>query len=155
MSIALSVVLRPSKIVQILAILFSLMLIFIAVYVAIGLAIPLFWRIFLHLICLCTSGVLWFNVRARNAKRWQIDVNDQGNIFCRSQSSVETQQTLQTSALHALVAGTTLWSDALFLRLRCVESARVINLMIFSDALSKEEFRRLSLACRWISARVN
>jgi hypothetical protein len=52
-----------------------------------------------------------------------------------------------------LLDGSTLWSGMMLLRLQS-ESGRVHVLRILPDAVSQHEFRALSVALRWIAARV-
>ena len=54
-----------------------------------------------------------------------------------------------------MVPGSVIWPQMLLLRLRTLGDDNMINLMILSDAVSTDEFRRLSIACRWIVAKAN
>jgi hypothetical membrane protein len=150
MSIALSTLIHPSKILHFLAILFSIFLIFIGIYIAGDGPLPIFWRIFLVPICFIASIATLHNARRHNTKKWRITINQQGEFRCQMVTVSNKFQDLRSHPTYFLISGTTLWSCILFLRLRRAQGDTTINLVIFSDALSKDEFRRMSVACRWI-----
>jgi len=146
MSIAISVVLKPSKILRFCAILFAFLLLFIGIYIGSLKTLPLLNQFVLIAIC-CFAACRSFLYNQKIAKTsWRINIDGQGQLRCQSNA--------QADAVFELAAGTTLWTQALFLRLHNQEKNVKINIVILSDALSKDEFRRLSVACKWIGAHV-
>jgi len=150
MSIALSVVIHPSKTLHLLAIFFSFLLAFIGIYMAWPGTLTIFWRTVFALICLITSLSNFHHSRRLSRKKWRIAINQQGEFRCQILTLSNKSKDLQSCPPYFLTSGTTLWSGVLFLRLRRAQANTAINLLIFSDALNKDEFRRMSIACRWI-----
>ena len=145
MSIAISVILRPSKILRFCVISFVFLLLFIGVFIASLKTLSLFNQS--ALIALCGFAA-WrsFSYNQKIAKTsWRINIDGQGQLRCQSN--------MESDDVFALMAGTTLWTQALFLRLHNQEKNVKVNIVILSDALGKDEFRRLSVACKWIVAR--
>jgi|GEM_PF-3226445 len=150
MSIALTLVLRPSRVLQISAIFFSILLIAIAVQIGCNESIAIYLRIGAALFCLSLSLVNILHASAIGTKGWHISISGQGEIRCQMKKNLSDSKKNHQIQPYRLVAGTTIWPKMLFLRLRSVDSDDKINLVIPSDALDKDEFRRLSIACRWI-----
>lgn len=146
MSIAISVVLRPSKILRYCTIFFSFLLLSIGVYIGSLDHLSLLERS--AFIAVCTFAAwLSFIYAQRHAKtQWHLNIDGKGQLHCQADSSAESRP-------FKLVTGTTLWAQALFLRLHNSEDNLQMNLVILPDALSKDEFRRLLVACKWIIAR--
>lgn len=59
----------------------------------------------------------------------------------------------QDGELVSLLDDSTLWRCMLLLRLR-TETGKLIVVPVFPDSVSRESFRALSVACRWIAAHV-
>jgi len=53
-----------------------------------------------------------------------------------------------------LMDASSLWPNLMFLHLQ-TESGRMVVLRILPDSVSPQEFRAISVACRWIAARSN
>jgi len=151
MSIALTVVLRPSKILQYFAIFFSILLVIIAIHVGCDVSLPMYFRIGLALFCLIGSLANMFYVSSYIKKKCRISISGQGEFRCDLQTSSFKSKHIHLLHSYCLSTGTTLWPKMLFLRLRRLDNDDKINLVIPSDALDKDEFRRLSIACRWIT----
>lgn len=158
MSIDLSVVIHPSKKLQILAMLFSICLILIGIHLACFSFIPIYLKIIFATSCFIAALFNFFVTKAASRNRWRVLINGRGEIRCQritgsgepsSNSDVFFKQSCY------LVSGTVIWSQLLLLRLRTLDDDNMINLMILSDAVSSDEFRRLSIACRWIVAQTN
>ncbi|MCD6026851.1 MAG: flagellar hook-length control protein [Solimicrobium sp.] len=161
MSIAISVVLPPSRIVLSCTILFSFLLLFIGIYTSALKDLSILSRVALMMIC---SFAVWrvFVYHKKIAKlSWRINIDGQGQLRCHSNVCSNSFQSLSSSAKVSqyhleggkplkLMAGTTLWTRMLFLRLQDTKESTIIHLIILPDDLSKDEFRRLSVACRWI-----
>ena len=148
MSIAISVVLQPSKILRFCVISFAFLLLFIGIYIANLKTLSLLNQSVLIALC-CFAAWRSFLFNQKIAKTsWRIHIDGHGQLRCHSTAQAEDV----FGDVVKLVAGTTLWTQALFLRLHNQEKNVNINLVILSDALSKDEFRRLSVACKWIVA---
>lgn len=144
MSIAISVVLHPSKILRFCTLTFALFLLFLGIYIGTLKSLPIANQSILIALC-CFAAWRSFLYSQKIAQTsWRIHIDGQGQLRC--------QQADSDSDPFNLVAGTTLWTHALFLRLHHREKNMKINLVVLSDALSKDEFRRLSVACKWIIA---
>jgi hypothetical protein len=149
MSIALSVALHPSKIVRICVILFAVLLLSIGIYIATLKNLSILNQSGLVALC-CFAAFRCFIYNQKIARTsWRIHISGQGQLRCQSNS--ETDDISDTPLLN-LMPGTTLWTHALFLRLHNPEQNTKLNLVVLSDALSKDEFRRLAVACKWIAA---
>jgi toxin CptA len=150
MSIALTVTLHPSRKLHILAISFSLLILIVGIWVSCTGNVSIFWRLCIALVCFGMSIVNFIHVQSANQKNWHITISEQGEFQCQPFFYATKQGKSSTMRPYLLASGTTLWSDVLFLRLKAQDSDTVISLMIFSDALNKDEFRRISIACRWL-----
>ncbi len=153
MSIALAVVIQPSKLLQLCVTLFASLLIVIGVYVTCLPHLSIFARSVLVAFC-CFAVWRGFVYNQKVAQlSWRLIVSNQGQLWCQLNSlpsnSIQTKIFLKSTAVN-LLAGTTLWANVLFLRLYNAEYETTINLVVFPDALSPDEFRRLSIACKWI-----
>jgi hypothetical protein len=150
MSIALTVVLRSSKMLQVFAIFFSILLMATAIHVGCNVSLAMYLRIVLSLICLTASLANIFCIDSYLKKQWHIAISGQGEFRCSLSANFLEPGKMHLLQSYYLAGGTTLWSKMLFLRLRGLNDDDKINLVIPSDALNKDEFRRLSIACRWI-----
>jgi len=152
MSIAIAVVLRPSKKLQILAILFSILWGLVAVYLGYVTSIAFQFRAVLVLACFT---VFLFNLKylyGTLTNCWHLSISGQGEFHCALISNQRPDQLNVESYPYKLAAGSILWSRMLILRLKRFNDDNMINLVVLSDAVSDDEFRRLAIACRWISS---
>ena len=88
-------------------------------------------------------------------KRWHISISGQGRFHCTlpgEQPDDLIDVGPDDSHSFELAAGSILWSGLLILRLKRFDDDNMINLVVLSDAVSEDEFRRLSVACRWINS---
>ncbi|MET3107193.1 toxin CptA [Oxalobacteraceae bacterium GrIS 2.11] len=154
MSIALSIVLRPSRKLHVIAILFSIQLVLIGIYLGCQTSISLYYRFPLACLCMLVSFGNFINIHEYVKKIWHIHVSNQGEIRCDVKSLCIDAHDNGGESHYVLNEGCTLWSNILFLRLRSLNSDSKINLVILSDSLNNDEFRRLSLACRWLAQQV-
>lgn len=156
MSIDLSVVLHPSKKLQILRILFSVCLLQIGIVLACSAPIPVLLKFIFATMCISTALFNYFASKSASGHRWHILIDGQGKIRCKA-FSISGQPPSDSAAVfqqtYYLAPGTVIWPQLLLLRLRTLDDDNMINLMILSDAVSTDEFRRLSIACRWIGAK--
>jgi len=154
MSIAISFVLHPSKILQFLAILLSILLIFVAIYVGYFALIPVFARSALAFACLLGS-IFNLIIHYSAARRsWHIVVGGQGDFRCVALGP--DGRSLKSSSgfgrSYKLTSGSILWTKILILHLQSLNDDNMLNLVVPSDAVSENEFRCMSIACRWINS---
>ena len=152
MSIAVSVVLRPSRI------LFACTLGMCAGVLAIGLAISvsaigeIAMPIRLILAFACMFAAIFAAIHAfRDKKSHLIDISENGQIRL-TEDVVGAQPSTASTVLVELMAGSTLWPNLLLLRLQ-TEDRRTISLRILPDSVDQDGMRALSVALRWIASR--
>ena len=105
-----------------------------------------FWiRAILAIICLSTAVILFLHVRRINSRCWQVAVDGNGRFHCQ----LPKPERFLSHFHGELDNKTVIWPSALFLILRRLDNDNMINLVVLSDALDDEDFRRLSIACRW------
>lgn len=165
MSIAIAVVLRPSKLLRIYVSGFALFLILIAIYLGGLNTISGLCKFVLVTICVGTalkSILLGYNAAKAT---WQISIDGKGHFRCQPMTLKSNTRVANVVQDHVssglpmesildLVSGTTLWANILILRVKNGNN-EVSNLVILRDSLEKDEFRRLSIACKWIVSRNN
>jgi toxin CptA len=151
MSIAVSVVVKPSRL------LFALVAAIAAGAALIGVAIGLgavgsmpFWlRAVTQCLCLLLAFAGLMHA-ALHRKTYQLDISGVGQIRLR-QDTPRHNATQEHAKLVTLQADSTLWPQFLFLRLR-TENAAIDTVVVLPDSLPPESFRALAVACRWIAA---
>ncbi|MDP9108914.1 MAG: flagellar hook-length control protein [Pseudomonadota bacterium] len=86
-------------------------------------------------------------------KCWHIDISGHGQIRLSSYAGEPLQagSGVDTAPVWQLLPGSLLHPQLLILHLQSHEHR--LRLPIWSDSVSPEAFRRLSVACRWIAAR--
>ena len=159
MSIAVSVVVYPSRILRIL--LFSVA----SLVAGVGIAVLIGWLGELDLLPRALAGVpivfmafFGFYHGVRHRKTLHIDISGAGQIrvaeeFSSSPCEREVDPHLRSNGtVVEMLDDSTLWPGLLVLRLRA-GNGRVTVVPILLDCVSKEAFRALSVACRWIAAR--
>ncbi len=158
MSIAITVVLRSSKLLHASTLFFSLFLALIGIYLGSLKIFSLLVQFVFVVFCFYAAWRSFLYGHNLTKAKWHISIDGQGHFRCQSSifklnaSAVNFPDDVSPDGvLFNLVAGTTLWANALFLCLRN-QGGETINLIIFPDALDKGEFRRLSIACKWIVA---
>ena len=148
MTIAIALVLRPSRLLQCITISFALLLTSVAVAIA-GLSGHGIWlRTIAAVACMGAAAGLVWRVTLMNCRRWRITVDGHGRFHFQSPQSSATSVSFSAT----LQPETVVWPSALFLVLRRRDNDNMINLVVLSDALGGDEFRRLSIACRWVMA---
>lgn len=148
MSIALAVKLKPSRILQGLAISMCLLANLAVVLAFSAFAMPYWLKLAAAAVSLILSAValmlFW-----RDQKSQQLHISNGGQI------NLHLPDALQTAGHDFLVkldAQSTLWPHLLSLYLRA-EDGRLHKLLILPDSLDDESFRALSAALHWISRR--
>jgi len=158
MSIALSVVVHPSRNLQIIAGLFSTCLIVVAASLAGSASIQLSLRLVLVAVCLATAIFNFFALRTVAGRKWQLQIGAAGGIHCNPlplPDEVLHDSGSPINKVYYLAPGTVIWPHLLIIRLRRLNDDNMINLVVLSDAVGKDDFRRLAIACRWIIAQAN
>ncbi|TCS34343.1 hypothetical protein EDC30_11339 [Paucimonas lemoignei] len=163
MSIAVSTVVMPSRRLAIVQGSFCLGLVAVAAYLVISptIHLSLAWRVALALI-LAVISVWASHALIWRGKSLRIDISEHGQITVtedktctvhRGQAGTDKppQQDQNGTAVVTLRHDSTIWPHLLLLRLQA-EDRRIRNILILRDSVSAEEFRSLSVACRWIAA---
>lgn len=154
MSIAISVVLKPSKMLQKFISYFIFLLVITAIYCAFYSNTFKPVGFICAALCLLASCSLFFYQLRLRKKFWHIFIDKNCHFRCELSSSKDMQTTqfkLMKSPFFILKSGSTLWNKVLFLHLYQKKSNKLIKIMVTSDALSELEFRHFSIAIRWIA----
>lgn len=160
MSIAVTTVVRPSRLLLAMVTMAWLCTILIAGLVGCNYSgILSSWeRLFIAFTYFFVASLCWsFFFFAQ--KSYLINVSSNGQIRLLEVISLgnNVQDTFDVDSANMfgvnLLEDSTLWPKLLLLRLRC-DSGRLTILPIFTDSVSPHTFRSLSVACRWIAARV-
>ena len=162
MSIAVSVVVRPSRLL--LAIVGCLCIGIVFAAGMIGLAgvgeLPFYPRLSIAGGCLF-AALSGFYCTVRQRKTFHIDISGIGQIRLMEYSGVAalSRQSEWLSGQDGgesvrLMPDSTIWPHLLLLRLQNDDN-RIIVLPILRDCIAAEEFRTLLVACRWIAAQNN
>jgi toxin CptA len=151
MSIAASVVVKPSRRLLMLVTCLCLGVIAVAACVAFGLVgeLSLWPKVTLTLTCTILAGT-GFAQNLSNRKNYHLDISGVGQI--RLHEVIHAKVDPKTDGiLVILLADSTLWPWLLVLRLQD-EGGRVYVLPILPDSLPAASFRSVAVACRWIAA---
>lgn len=159
-SIAVSVVVKPSKILLCTVFLFSLSVTLIAAGVALGFIgdLPLTIRIFV--VCLTLFAVACaLNWLIRQRKIVRLDISMNGQIRLVEHNGLTDlpllcQDEPEGDPVMQLMPDSVLWGSMLLLRFKS-EAHERITLLILRDSINAHAFRALSVACRWIAAQNN
>ena len=152
MSIAVSALVRPSRLLVTLSLLMGIVLMSSAALLEQIADEPLHHA--LAFVCAIASvSVVLFPLRSRKAFR--IDITGIGQIRLVDTSLVAEAELTSASAGNGevvqLLRGSTFWSSLMVLRLQS-GSGRTTVLIILPDSMDCGAFRSLSVACRWIAA---
>lgn len=152
MSIAVSALVRPSRLLAQLSVLMSIDLIVTAIWLERVANEPLHHA--LATVCAIVSvAIVLFLLRSRISVR--IDITGIGQIRLVDTSLVANAALTNPSAsageVVQLLRSSTFWSSLMVLRLQS-DSGRISVLIILPDSMDGEAFRSLSVACRWIAA---
>jgi hypothetical protein len=155
MSIAVSTVIQPSRLLLILIGGMSVILLGIAVLVATGFIgnLSLLARIVLAGICACFAIAAFLRARSRKTK-YVLHISGIGQIRLVTEKRNEriiVDGAAEGEIVHLLPVST-IWSGLLLLHLQN-ERQKITVVTILSDTVSVESFRALLVACRWIVLR--
>jgi toxin CptA len=162
MSIAVSAVVRPSRLL--LAAIGAMCLCILSVAVTVGFGavgeLPFGSRVAIAVICAGTAFSCFF-AAIQSRKTFHIDISGVGQIRLSQDNdaagisgSRERPDQRGSGEVVQLLADSTIWPGMLLLRL-AGQNRRVTNLLILPDSLAAQDFRALSVACRWIAAHNN
>lgn len=156
MSIAVSTVVHPSRLLCLARLMFCIGNLVAASFISTGDTNSASLSLLSGMVCL-VSAIFGIVGLLRIAKARQIDISGLGQIRvtvyrtggseCRDNGS----ETAARRDRFALMPGSTLWPRLLVLLLRGAEG-RVLVLPVLPDSVAPEVFRALSLACRTIAA---
>ncbi len=159
MSIAISAVVRPSRILYLLKLVMSCVL-FVTAWQLMTMATPAppdSAQVFAGLLCGFAGCLLALSCRTQ-VKTLRIDITATGQIRLTHTSHDafipghdQHAKAGEESEVVQLLKDSTLWSSMLILRLRN-GSGKVIVLPILRDCMTKNAFRSVCVACHWIAA---
>lgn len=161
MSIAVTAVVRPSRLLLVMVTVAWLCVILIAGLVGcnyLGI-LPLWERLFLALTYFVMASSCW-SLFFFAQRFYLIAISSAGQIrlLKLDSSANDVQQVFGTDNpgwfVVNIMEDSTLWPKLLLLRLRSDNGGLTI-LPILPDSVSLQTFRSLSVACRWIAARIN
>lgn len=147
MSIAVTVTLLPSRRLKAVAALLSVALTFTGFYCFQVHGQPLWLRVLTGVVCLVAATANLRQTRTLNARCWRIAIAGSGLFYCDTGTGAAGHHRGKFAC--ELTSRSVLWPGILLLRLRRLDNDNMINLVILSDALCAEDFRRVSVACRW------
>jgi hypothetical protein len=151
MSIAVSAVVKPSRLLHAMVWGMCLCVVFSGAMLGASQAgyLAPWVRIFIGCACALIAAVHFFQFTYRR-KAYSVDISGLGQI--RLTEIRKPSKILQEndSTVVCLGRGSTLWPNMLLLRLKS-ESQRVTVVPIFRDSVSAGDFRKISVACRWIA----
>jgi len=155
MSIAVSADIKPSRLLLILMAAAAFIVAFIGIaldFLLVG-QLSFIFRIALAATCIFVA-ILAFWLMLHNRKAVWLHISGTGQIrlvehhvAARAKLSAQVMR----GGLAQLLAGSTVWPNLLLLRLR-LENGRVRTIVVLPDSVSKETFRALQVACRWVAS---
>lgn len=159
MSIAVSAVVRPSRLLFTALLAMSIMVVAIGFSVALGLIgeLQLALRLPLSAFSLFL-GCFGFYHGIRYRKTLHIDISGSGQIrlsdtACdRTCATANRPHVARQGETVRLLNQSTIWPHLLLLHLQ-EKNGKVLIIPILPDCVSRDSFRALSLACRWVAAR--
>jgi toxin CptA len=150
MSIAVSVVIIPSRVLRLVRLAFGFANLGAAA--ALGFVAP--WPSWLAVAgagCCLLAGVLVLRSAGLDSKVSRIDISGLGQLRQTVQQGIGLNNA--TAALVQLLPSSTIWPGLLLLRLRGEDGA-VRSLVLAADSIEAGQFRRLSVAIRDIASRI-
>ena len=158
MSIALSAQIVPSRLLQLAYCLMAAVLFITSIVLLRTAGVNHFLfsvNALLGAVCAIASFAL-VAAAFRRQTALRIDVTGLGQIHlvetCINAGAGSPTRSNAPGEVVRLCPGSTLWSSLMVLRLQSV-SGRITTLVLLPDSLSDDEFRSLSVACRWIAAK--
>lgn len=152
MSIAVSAVVKPSRLLHSMVGGMCLCIAFSSVMLGAGEVgnLPLWIRITVASASILIAVFALYHV-AQNRKTYRIDVSGLGQVRLTEFDRMATPLSTCCSEVVRLSADSTLLPSLLLLRLQS-NDRRITILPILPGSVAASEFRALSVACRWIAA---
>lgn len=159
MSIAVSAMIHPSRLMTRALILFGTVLCVVAVLLWLRLSgkLPDLARAVLTLVCASAACAVFF-IALLSKKTCRLDITGNGQIRLSeyrptaSASNSDLYEEIDgSSEVVQLLRDSTLWPTLLVLRLQS-QSGRVTIVPVFPDSTERHAFRAVCVACRWIAA---
>lgn len=153
MSIALSTIVKPSRLLLALMAMQCALAGLVGILIAGGVVGTLLLPVRVVLATLCLAAAICGMLRYyRERCAIQVEISADGQIRLADVAAKNENQILRPMLVPAqLLESTTIWSNLLLLRLR-LASGSVRTIAILPDCVSNDTFRVLSVACRWIAA---
>ena len=160
MSIAVSAIVQPSRILFALTAAIAVMSVCTGIAIGfgvVGVDLPAYARLPLAATVIFLSFFGFYHGICKR-KPIHIDISGTGQIRITKLTSnspcmdANRPHVRQMGELVSLVDDSTIWPSMLLLRLRAA-SGGVTNTLVLPDSVSKAEFRALSVACRWAAER--
>ena len=153
MSIALSIMVKPSRLLLAMVGVMCACIVLAGALLGLGIVSELAsWsRVAVTAGCIGVAFTAFVG-QLRRRSVWWIDISADGQIRL-TQAPVATGSQWP-GKLVRLTPDSTLWSHLLMLRLQ-TEDGRSSVLPVLPDSVTKEEFRALAVACRWVAAHNN
>jgi hypothetical protein len=151
MSIAVSAVVKPSRLLLAMSAAICLGSALIGAAIALGMIGEMapWLRTAIGTVCIVAAAdALYRTVRAR--KTLHIDISGHGQIRLVEHSAGDAAQRAPAE-LVSLMADSTLWPGLLLLHLQTDDRRRIV-LTVLPDSVEEGGFRALAVACRWIAA---
>ena len=153
MSIAVSTMVKPSRLLLAMVGAMCTGIVLAGVLPGLGAVSDLaFWsRVAVTGACIGLASTVFIS-ELRRRRTWRIDISADGQIrLTRVPLAADSQW---TDELVRLMPDSTLWPRLLMLRLQS-EDGRSSVVSVLPDSVSKDEFRALAVACRWVAAHNN
>ena len=153
MSIAASTLVKPSGLLLAMVGAMCMFIVLAGALLGLGIVSDLaFWsRVAVTIGCIGVASTAFIGELRRRCA-WRIDISADGQI--RLTQIRVTAESQWTGELVRLTPDSTLWSYMLMLRLQA-ENGRSSVVRVFPDSVSKDDFRALAVACRWVAAHNN
>jgi toxin CptA len=158
-TIAVSAVVRPSRLLLGAVALMCGAIVVVAGAIAFGMVGDLAAGVRMVIAALCAAVAIFGFLQAKRAgKTFRIDISGVGQIRLSEDNGAAGVSELGdrpdqrgSGEIMQLLADSTIWPHLLCLRLQG-EDRRVRTVLVLPDSLDSESYRALSVACRWIAA---
>ncbi|HZW12762.1 MAG TPA: protein YgfX [Noviherbaspirillum sp.] len=161
MSIAVSAIVQPSRVLFVMVAAMAGMIAIIALSVGLGFVGELSLVVRASMAgLLLILAVFGFYHGTRHRKTIHIDISGAGQVRLTKMNesgpctSMNWPHVGDSAQVVQILRDSTIWPHLLLLRLRA-DSGIVTTLPILPDSVSRDSFRALSVACRWIAAHNN
>jgi len=158
MSIAVSADIKPSRMLLLMMAAAAIVVALIGVIFAFALVGQLSFLVRMLLAAVCVvAALLAFWLVLQNRKAVWLHISGTGQIRLVEHHAVvraKAGSRVMSGGLAQLLAGSTVWPNLLLLRLR-LENGKVRTIPVLPDSVSKETFRALQVACRWVASHNN